>query len=83
MGGKPLIAWTIEAALLSGCLDRVIVSTDDEEIAQVAKEWGAEIPFKRPDDLAGNDVGHMPVILHALRWILEDGEGDLFIWPGV
>ena len=49
--GKPMIAWSIEAAISSGCFDEVIVSTDDQEIAEVAKEWGAEVPFMRPAQL--------------------------------
>jgi len=63
--GKPLIAWTIEAALDSGA-DRVIVSTDSQSIADVARAWGAEIPFMRPDDLSGDKAGSLPVALHAL-----------------
>ena len=51
--GKPIIAHSISAALDSGCFDRVIVSTDDAEIAAVAREWGAETPFVRPPELAG------------------------------
>ena len=46
--GKPMIAWSIEAATASGLFDHIIVSTDDAEIAEVAKEWGAEVPFMRP-----------------------------------
>ena len=47
-GGKPMIAWSIEAAIQSGCFDRIIVSTDDAEIADVARAYGAEVPFVRP-----------------------------------
>ena len=51
--GKPMIAWSIEAALQSGCFASVIVSTDDAEIAEVARQWGAQVPFLRPAALAG------------------------------
>ena len=50
--GKPMIAWSIEAALKSGCFDRVIVSTDDQEIADVAQQYGAQVPFMRPAELS-------------------------------
>lgn len=69
VGGKPLIAWTIEAALKSNFVDRVLISTDDEEIAQIAKEWGAEVPFMRPAELAQDNSPHMPVVMHAIDWL--------------
>jgi hypothetical protein len=56
LGGKPLIAWSIEAALDSGLVTRVVVSTDDREIAEAAEEYGAEVPFLRPAELAGDRV---------------------------
>ena len=55
--GKPMIAWSIEAAKASGCFDRVVVSTDDVGIAEVAKNWGAEVPFTRPTELSDDYVG--------------------------
>ena len=64
--GKPMIAWSIEAAKASGCFDRVVVSTDDEEIAQVAQEWGAEVPFMRPAELANDYAATRPVVNHAI-----------------
>lgn len=70
-GGKPMIAWSIEAALASGCFARVIVSTDDDEIAEVAREWGAEVPFKRPAELADDHTGTIPVIAQAIDWLRE------------
>ncbi len=76
LGGKPLIAWTIEAALESSALDRVVVSTDDPEIAEVSRQYGAEVPFMRPPDLAGDKSAHIPVIQHALRWA-EESAGSL------
>jgi N-acylneuraminate cytidylyltransferase len=68
---KPMIAYSIEAALKSGCFDRVVVSTDDSEIAQVAKTFGAEVPFMRPDELANDYAGTLSVIKHAIEWFEE------------
>lgn len=72
--GKPMIAWSIEAALQSGCFDRVIVSTDDAEIAQVAQAHGAEVPFVRPPELSDDHTGTIPVIAHAIQWQNAHGE---------
>jgi CMP-N-acetylneuraminic acid synthetase len=74
VGGKPLICYTIETAL--GCvdLDRVIVSTDDPSIAEIATAAGAEVPFLRPTELAGDTTHTPPVIAHAVRY-LEEREG--------
>lgn len=66
--GKPMIAWSIEAALQSGCFDRVIVSTDDYEIAEVSMSFGAEVPFMRPPELSDDHTGTIPVISHAIAW---------------
>jgi N-acylneuraminate cytidylyltransferase len=66
--GKPMIVWSIEAALNSDCFDRVIVSTDDAEIAQVAKAYGAEVPFVRPAVLSDDHAGTIPVVAHAVAW---------------
>jgi len=66
--GKPMIAYSIEAALQSDCFDKVIVSTDDAEIAEVAKAYGAEIPFMRPEELSNDFAGTLPVIKHAVEW---------------
>lgn len=73
-GGKPMIAWSIEAAEESGCFDRIVVSTDDEEIAEVAKEYGAEVPFIRPPELSDDYSGTLPVIRHAVDWLQQHGE---------
>ncbi len=64
--GKPLISWTIEAALKTPEIDRVVVSTDSEEIADVSKKSGAEVPFLRPDSISGPEVGKFDVWKHAL-----------------
>jgi len=69
--GRPMIAWSITAALESRCFDTVIVSTDDEEIAQIAKSEGADVPFMRPLALSGDKAPTLPVINHALNWLLE------------
>ena len=72
VAGKPLIAWTIEAALASGRLDRVILSTDDEEIAEAGRRFGAEVPFMRPAALAGDNTSSIAVMEHALDWLEQD-----------
>jgi len=72
--GKPMIAWSIEAALDSRCFDTVIVSTDDVEIAEVAKRWGADVPFLRPDNLADDHTGTIPVVRHAIHWYQQQGQ---------
>ena len=71
LAGKPMIAWTIEAALKSPSLTRVVVSTDDEEIAEVAKHWGADAPFLRPAELARDDTPGIEPVLHALQWLAK------------
>lgn len=71
---RPLIAWTIAAAKESQRLARTIVSTDCDEIANVARQFGAEVPFKRPAELAKDDSPHSAVIKHAIEW-LETDEG--------
>lgn len=71
--GKPMIAWSIEAARSSGLFEHVIVSTDDAEIAEVAKQYGAEVPFMRPDELSNDHVGTTAVIAHATQWALDQG----------
>jgi pseudaminic acid cytidylyltransferase len=71
--GKPMIAWSIEAAKSSGLFEHVIVSTDDAEIAEVAKQWGAEVPFKRPEELSNDYAGTTSVIAHATQWALDQG----------
>ena len=67
-GGLPMIAWSIRAAKASACFDRIIVSTDDDEIAQVAQAYGAEVPFMRPQELSDDHTGTMAVIAHAIEW---------------
>ena len=66
IAGKPLIAWTIEAALESGVFDNVVVSTDCPEIAAVAKSYGASVPFARPEELALDHVWSRDALQHAV-----------------
>jgi pseudaminic acid cytidylyltransferase len=72
--GKPMIAWSVEGAVKSGCFDRIIVSTDDEEIASVARGCGAEVPFMRPAELSDDHTATIPVIAHAIRWHQQNGQ---------
>src|SRR5512140_3943973 len=74
VAGYPLIAYSIAAGLQARTVTRVIVSTDDEEIAAVAREWGAETPFLRPAEFAQDKTTDLPVFEHALKW-LEEVEG--------
>lgn len=72
--GKPIIAYSIATAKESGLFDRIIVSTDDKEIAQVAREYGAETPFIRPASLADHYTGTTDVFQHAVTWLEDNGE---------
>ncbi|MBF0196036.1 MAG: acylneuraminate cytidylyltransferase family protein, partial [Magnetococcales bacterium] len=72
VGGKPLIAYSIEQALKAKNIQRVIVSTDDSEIMEIAKTYGAEVPFRRPDELAQDHSLDLDVVLHALKWLKKE-----------
>lgn len=72
--GKPLIAWTIEQAKKSKYIDRIIVSTEDDEICAIAKKYGADIPFTRPKYLAKNNTKMIEVLLHAISHLEEKRE---------
>lgn len=74
LAGKPLLAWTVEAALAAGQLHRVILSTDDQEIAAIGRAHGAEVPFLRPAELASDTASGLDVILHALRTLADRGQ---------
>lgn len=76
IGGKALLQWAIDAGLRSGCLDRLVVSTEDKEAAEVARAGGAEVPFMRPDYLARDPYGVVDVCLHALEKL--EAAGDSF-----
>lgn len=71
--GRPMISWSIDAARDSGCFDRVIVSTDDDEIADIACAAGAEVPFLRPSELADDFTPTVPVIRHAIEQVEAEG----------
>jgi len=73
LAGKPLIAWTIESALNSKYIDRVIVSTDDNEIATISKKYGADIPFMRPNDIATDESTSIDVVLHSVNYFEKVG----------
>lgn len=72
--GKPLLAWTIETAAKSGVFNRIVLSTEDEEIARIGREYGAEVPFLRPSELAQDTTPTAPVVRHAMEWF-RDHEG--------
>ncbi len=72
--GKPMIAWSIEAARQSERFARIVVSTDDPEIAEIAVQWGAEVPFMRPAALSDDHTGTLPVIHHATEWFIQQNE---------
>lgn len=74
LDGRPLVAHSIAAGLASTAVDRVVVSTDGTEIAAAARAAGAEVPFMRPADLAGDDVSDLPVIVHALTALADAGD---------
>lgn len=67
VGGRPLIAWTIEAAKDSEAINRFVLSSDDDEIITAAEAWGCEVPFRRPPELANDKTSSMDVVLHALE----------------
>ena len=71
--GKPMIAWSIDAAISSGLFDEIIVSTDDDEIAETALQCGAKVPFIRPKEIADDYTGTTPVIAHATQWAINQG----------
>lgn len=84
VAGKPLIAWTIESALKVRRITNVVVSTDDPEIAEVAKKWGAEVPFLRPEELSKDSTPSLPVIQHAYDYYKSSGldfDGILTLQP--
>lgn len=82
LGGKPLIVWTIEAAFKCRLIDRIIVSTDDDEIAEISRKNNAEVPFIRPADLAKDDTPDLPVCRHLLEYLAvnENYQPDIIVW---
>ena len=82
LSGKPLIAWTIEAALASKLINRVIVSTEDQEIAEISKFYGAEVPFLRPIELSQDDTPTLLVLQNLLKKIdLKDIDNIITLQP--
>lgn len=81
LAGKPLIAWTIEEAQKSQYIDRLIISSEDLEIIQVAKEWGGEVPFVRPKELAEDETPGIDPVIHALNNIGENFEYVVLLQP--
>jgi N-acylneuraminate cytidylyltransferase len=77
--GRPLIARAIQTARSSGCFDSVLVSTDDPEIASIAAAAGAHVPFMRPAELADDFTGTIPVVQHAVQWLVDQGEAPEFV----
>jgi pseudaminic acid cytidylyltransferase len=71
--GMPMIAWSIQAAQQAACFEQILVSTDDPEIADVARRFGASVPFFRPAELADDFAGTSPVVAHAVQWLLDRG----------
>jgi CMP-N-acetylneuraminic acid synthetase len=74
LGGKPLLQYSAESALAARRLARVVLSTDDEEIAKIGLECGLEVPFLRPAELAEDTTPTLPVVQHAIRWLESEGE---------
>lgn len=72
LAGKPLIAWTIEEAKKSKAITRLIVSTDDKEIAEISRSYGAEVPFIRPTEFATDQAKSIGVLKHALKWLADN-----------
>ena len=77
--GRPMVAWSIDTALQSGLFDQVIVSTDSERIAEVARQLGATVPFMRPANLSDDHTPTIPVIRHAIEWLMESGIQPEFV----
>ena len=73
LGGHPLVSYSICAALKSSLITRVICSTDDHDIAEVAKSYGAEVPFRRPKSLSGDYTSGTSVISHSVRFLVKEG----------
>lgn len=81
LAGKPLIAWTIEAARKSKYIDRLILSSEDDEIMNIAAQWGCEVPFKRPVNLAQDDTPGVEPVIHALQTLPEHYDYVILLQP--
>ena len=80
-GGKPLMAWTIEAGLQSHYIDRLILSSEDEEIIAVAREWGCEVPFIRPGELSRDDTPGIEPVIHAIKTLKTSYDYIILLQP--
>ncbi len=76
LAGKPLIGWTIEAALKSKYIDEVVVSTEDSEISEISKNFGANVPFMRPKELSDDSIHPAEVVKHAVNYCINDQEKE-------
>jgi len=81
VGGKPLIAYTIETALQSNYVDDVFVTTDSRKIAEISKEWGASVPFMRPSELATDESKTIDAVIHTLENLSEDYDYVVILQP--
>ena len=81
LAGKPLIAWTIEEAKKSACIDRLILSSENQEIIRVAREWDCEVPFVRPVELAADETPGIEPVLHALEALPESYDYVVVLQP--
>lgn len=81
LGGKPLIAWTIEAGKASKYIDRLILSSEDKQIISIAKKWGCEVPFIRPFELAQDKTPAIDAVLHAIETVIEKYDYVLLLQP--
>lgn len=77
--GKPIIIWSIEKAIKSKCFDRIIVSTDDQEIMNIVRDYQVEVPFIRPKELADDYTTTVPVVAHAIKWQIENYKAPDFV----
>ena len=81
LAGKPLIAWTIEEALKIGIIDKLIVSTDSEKIAEISKQFGAEVPFLRPSILSNDEADSISVLKHVIKFYKSEYNYILLLQP--
>jgi len=79
LAGKPLLAWTIEAAKSSCLIDRVILSSEDDEIIKTARQYGLDVPFKRPESLALDETPGVEPVLHAMKELESDGYSHIVL----
>ena len=77
--GKPIIIWSIEKAIKSKCFDRIIVSTDDQKIIEIVRDYQVEVPFIRPKELADDYTSTVPVVAHAIKWQIENAKAPDFV----